>query len=127
MGDYNGPFNGTACDYATTGQYSTCTGTAEVWLKTSKYKQLCRLCAHWAKQQQDQSSKYTSSFSEASSSTLPWSTGTETYTSTEQARPPCSRPTGTPALGQQSRHRCRRATSEGNPSQPSRMQQDLDQ
>jgi hypothetical protein len=86
-GDYNGPFNGTVCDYAS-GQHSTCTGTAEVWLKTNKYKQLCRPCAQWAKQQQELSRRYSSSYSDASSSTLPWSTGNETHTPTPQRTEP---------------------------------------
>lgn len=69
--DYDGPFKGTACDYVSSG-HSTCTKTAEVCVKTNKYKQLRLPRAAWARQQQDQSRQYTSSFSGSGSSTSPW-------------------------------------------------------
>jgi hypothetical protein len=81
---------GMACDYAASGNYPTCIGRAEVWLKTSKYEQLCRSRAAWAQEQQAASRNYINSQASSRAAPLPpaeWGSSGTTAAAAPPAQP----------------------------------------
>lgn len=85
---------GMDCTYSTNGNYPSCTLKAELWVKTSKYKAMCRSCASWVFEQQDSSRKYANSEASASPIAASWppavwgSSGTTTAPQVPGPSPP---------------------------------------